>query len=243
MTVVATKEKSRRNYHIKDLTGQTFGMLTVVRLAEEIRTERNEILYDCLCTCGNKVIRPRRRLLRVKNVNCGCLKRETLENSKVRKSLRKVYDNVLYRCYKETNISYENYGAKGTKVCEEWRKSFQSFFDWAIQNGYAKGLQLDRIDYTGDYEPSNCRWISPKQNNLNKSTNKTFTIKGMTKTYTEWAEIAGITPLTFGRRVRAGWEEERLLSPSNYKRNNINQLNEKQRIKYRLQKVLSGVKT
>lgn len=80
--------------------------------------------------------------------------------------------NMRARCYQVRNPFYARYGGRGITVCEEWRGSdgFMAFFTWAIANGYALGLQLDRRDNNGSYDPLNCQWVTPTANARNKST-------------------------------------------------------------------------
>ena len=68
------------------------------------------------------------------------------------------------RCYKETNDNYKWYGGKGVSICEEWKDKFLIFFEWSIKNNWEAGLQIDRIDSNGNYEPSNCQWITQREN-------------------------------------------------------------------------------
>jgi hypothetical protein len=76
------------------------------------------------------------------------------------------------RCYWEKAINYKDYGAKGVKVCDEWKDDFRAFQDWALKNGYAKDLTLDRIDPFGNYAPENCRWATWHVQNINKRSMK-----------------------------------------------------------------------
>lgn len=70
------------------------------------------------------------------------------------------------RCYGENNISYPNYGGKGIRVCRQWRNSYSNFKEWALLNGYVEGLSIDRVNVSGNYEPSNCRWVTKADNNI-----------------------------------------------------------------------------
>ena len=79
------------------------------------------------------------------------------------------------RCNNPNSSNYARYGARGIKVCDEWSNSAAKFADWAYANGYSDELSIDRIDNDGDYEPSNCRWVTPHQQNLNKSSNHLVT--------------------------------------------------------------------
>jgi hypothetical protein len=78
--------------------------------------------------------------------------------------LRSIRKSMIHRCYNENNPFYKNYGERGIKVCDEWKDSLESFMDWAISNGWVKGLSIDRIDNDGDYEPNNCHWITVSEN-------------------------------------------------------------------------------
>lgn len=91
------------------------------------------------------------------------------------------------RCYNENDVSYKNYGGKGITVCDEWIENPKSFISWAINNGYSEGLQIDRIDTFGNYEPSNCRFVTQKQNCNNRRNSKKVTAFGETKSLEDWA--------------------------------------------------------
>lgn len=103
----------------------------------------------------------RNNLIGEKVKSCGCItKRHEMAETK----LYSVWANMKYRCNTPSCHAYHNYGGKGVKVCEEWNDDFLSFYKWAIENGYKEGLTIDRIDSNGDYEPSNCRWVTLGEN-------------------------------------------------------------------------------
>ena len=97
-----------------------------------------------------------------------------------------VWQAMRNRCYNEKTDSFKNYGGRGILVCDEWRNSSTNFIKWAVLNGYREGLQLDRIDNDGNYEPSNCQWSTPKFNSSHRRNTVTLTISGETKTVIEW---------------------------------------------------------
>ena len=84
--------------------------------------------------------------------------------SKKNKKLYGVWCSMKARCNNPNTKSYKNYGGRGIKVCDEWQNNFKSFYEWAINNGYKEGLEIDRIDNNGNYEPNNCRFITKQEN-------------------------------------------------------------------------------
>ncbi len=77
---------------------------------------------------------------------------------------------MIDRCYNTNNRFYKNYGKRGICICDEWRDSLISFYDWSIANGWEKGLSIDRIDNDGHYEPKNCRWVTVAENSRRRKT-------------------------------------------------------------------------
>lgn len=82
----------------------------------------------------------------------------------------RIWRGMIQRCYVVSHTKYHYYGAKGIKVCDEWRKNYLSFKKWAEEN-YSDKLQIDRIDNKLGYSPKNCRWVTPRQNSNNKTNN------------------------------------------------------------------------
>lgn len=82
--------------------------------------------------------------------------------------LYNILRGMKQRCGNPNVQCYKNYGGRGISVCDEWLNSFDAFSDWAYANGYEEHLQIDRIDVNGNYEPSNCRWVTPKENANNR---------------------------------------------------------------------------
>lgn len=125
--------------------------------------------------------------------------------------LYNVWAGMKRRCYNKNQKSYKDYGAKGIRVCDEWFNSYETFKKWAETNGYNEGLEIDRINVEGNYEPNNCRWINKKQNSNNKRNNTLIEINGVTHTIAEWSAISGISQKMISSRLKRGWNKDNLL--------------------------------
>lgn len=123
--------------------------------------------------------------------------------------------DIRRRCLNPNYKYFYLYGERGISVCEEWlgKDGQKNFREWAVNNGYEKGLTIDRIDNNKGYSPDNCRWVTAKEQSYNRRSNKLITIHGKTQTVTEWAKEAGIPIGTLQNRLKYGWEEDRLLEP------------------------------
>lgn len=125
-----------------------------------------------------------------------------------------VWKTMKSRCYNPTCEKYPIYGGKGIKVCEEWRNNFEAFSRWAVNNGHRMGLQLDRIDNAGDYTSENCRWVTPKEQQNNRTNTVYLTAFGETKSRSAWISDSRcvVARDTLIRRLRRGWSDERAIS-------------------------------
>ena len=142
----------------KDIVGKTFGKLTVLDEYEKIL---NGTKWKCKCDCGNEVYVYRGKLTTGHTKSCGCLNRTLQGRSNHR--LYKIWWSMKERCYSPNNNNYPKYGAKGVTICNEWM-DFDTFYTWAMTNGYKDSLTIDRVNSKGNYEPENCRWITLAEN-------------------------------------------------------------------------------
>jgi hypothetical protein len=111
------------------------------------------------------------------------------------KDLFNLWQTMKTRCENPNRDNYERYGARGISVCDEWQEA-KNFVEWALANGYQRGLQLDRIDNNKGYSPDNCRFVTAKENNRNIRNTKLLTINEETKSVAEWCEGTKISPYT-----------------------------------------------
>jgi len=119
---------------------------------------------------------------------------------------------MIRRCHNTESDCYERYGGRGITVCREWIDSFEQFYKWAMENGYADDLTIDRINNDGNYEPSNCRWVTIKRQLNNKRDNRYIIAFGKKQTIAEWRDETGINHATLTRRFNSGWPPEMALT-------------------------------
>lgn len=147
------------------LENKRYGRLTVISKAD---TSNNHIYWNCKCDCGNICTVRGDHLRNLKIRSCGCLESENRENGahkthgKSHTRLYKIFNGMKKRCYNPECLAYKNYGGRGISICEEWLSNFNTFYFWAMSNGYSDKLSIDRIDVNGNYEPHNCRWATAK---------------------------------------------------------------------------------
>lgn len=202
---------------IKDLTGQKFGRLTVVEMAP--KTTR-KTFWKCICECGNEKVVRSDCLQRKQVKSCGCYNvdaRKTHGLSDTR--LYGIWTHMIHRCYDEKDISYPNYGGRGIAVCDEWRNDFESFYRWATKNGYDDKLSIDRLNVNGNYEPTNCKWSTKREQDKNKRTTAFTIYFGKKISILELSEITGIKYSILNKRHFRGDTNERLTRPIRIRNN------------------------
>lgn len=206
------------------LAGMQFGRLTVLGPAD-VAPGRGRY-WRCQCSCGNTCERSTSRLLdRAKREkSCGCAHKESIARAHaaaIRKTtrfshpykvrLKWLLGNMIKRCHRPGTNRYERYGARGIKVCEEWRQNHTAFYEWAIANGYRPGLWIERVDFDGDYCPENCRFATPVEQANNTSRNRFLTWRGQTMTVSQWARSLGVPTRALRHRIDRGWPTDRAL--------------------------------
>ena len=128
------------------------------------------------------------------------------------KRIVNMWHNMKSRCYSAYRKDYKYYGGKGVEVCDEWINDYFAFQNWALNNGYEDNLTIDRIDSNGNYEPSNCRFITLEEQQRNKCNNLNFTLNGKTQTLSEWGREYGINSATLKDRLNLGYPFEEAIN-------------------------------
>lgn len=119
------------------------------------------------------------------------------------------WHGIKKRCLDENSERYHQYGGRGIKVCEEWLESFDNFAEWALSNGYADDLTLERIDVNGDYCPENCKWITLQEQAFNKRDTRWVEYRGERIQLRILCERLGVTYDTVHDRIyKRGWSVE-----------------------------------
>ena len=209
-----------------DLVGQKFGKLTVIK-KDEIKTIKGKYTYwVCECECGSVKSIYQGSLRNGKTTSCGCYGKEQRLKAKTKHGLshtriKRIYDNMLSRCYNPKTPKFKNHGGRGIKVCDEWlgENGFINFVNWAMSNGYDEELTLDRIDNDGDYSPDNCRWADEETQHKNRRITLYIEYNGEKKTVQEWSKELGISENTIYYRYYHGYTPEEILYKGKLKRN------------------------
>lgn len=197
---------------MQNIIGNKYNKLTILSLFEVRKradSKRNRYYYKCQCDCGNIVIVEKSHILSGHTKSCGCERGK--ENSgqfkkkynipPEHKSLYNVWCGMKLRCNNKKDLHFKDYGQRGIKV--EWN-NFIDFYNWAINNGYKKGLSIDRIDVNGNYTPQNCRWANAKTQNRNKRNNHIITVYGESLPVSELCEKYNVNRNRVFYRLRVG---------------------------------------
>lgn len=192
------------------LEGERFG-----RLIATSRTRCGDKSgWLCICDCGNTTTAATKLLTSGHKKSCGCLRKDAatraakfnVTHGKSGSRAFRIWAGMLHRC----RHPVKNYGARGISVCERWQ-SFENFI--ADMGEPPKGMEIDRVDNDGNYEPGNCRWVTPRDNAKNRRNTRLLTHNGTTRCITEWAADLGISHQALHRRIKVlRWPLDRALT-------------------------------
>ena len=201
---------------LRDLTGQRFGFLVVVRLGEK-QHKGDGAWWLCRCDCGCEKHLPGKDLVDGKIMSCRCQRRELrfLSQSRIHRMSNgnrtyRIWQAMLSRCRNPNNARAKDYSARGICVCDRWLK-FENFL--ADMGEAPEKHSIDRINNEGNYEPDNCRWATSSQQMNNTRRNVFIEHQGLRLTPPQWERRLGLSATTIRKRLRRGLTVAEALKP------------------------------
>lgn len=205
------------NGQLMDRTGQKMGILEVKSYSH---FDGKNHYWNVQCECGVKKLKNSAALSNSKLKSCGCLTKAIIRKAKTKHGQShkndgaptrtyKCWCGMKARCTQSSRKGWFDYGGRGITFCERWN-SFENFLE---DMGEApKKMTLDRINVNGNYEPSNCRWASAKQQANNRKNNTLITYQGKTQTLQQWSDEIGVARDTLSLRIKSGMPLDRAMS-------------------------------
>lgn len=183
---------------LQNLIGTKVNKLCILSFSH-VKGERS--YFNCKCDCGKEKVIAGSNIKSGHTTSCGCENRRRIAASitthgLAKHPLYKTWNNITQRTGKHKNYL-------GLTVCPEWL-DFKNFFDWCMENGWQKGLSIERISNNIGYCPANCKWILPKEQHLNKSTTRYIEYKGEIKPLITWLEELDLNRSTIVKRLNKG---------------------------------------
>lgn len=205
-----------------DFTNKKFGRLKVVSFSHYDK-EKESNFWDCICDCGKHIKRSAKQLKASKIPSCGCYKVDRVKEKPLN-TKHNLTKEPIYALWKNIRKRLKNkdtnYYKLNIKMCEQWENPV-IFYNWCKNNGYKKGLQIDRIDTYGDYSPENCRFVTCKINQNNKTNNIYVFYKGEKISLKEASERSGINYGTLKSRYKKNKDSNIFLPVSEYRNRGI----------------------
>ena len=196
----------------KDLTGNKYNMLTVLR---RLPNSGNNAVWECRCDCGNITKVTSGNLKNGSVKSCGCLRHinTSATHNKTNTRLYRIWAAMKQRCYNSNYHAYKNYGGRGIAICDDWVNSFDNFYNWAIDNGYREDLSIERINVDDNYCPNNCTWITLAQQAQNRRSCYMFYYNNKEQNLSQWCnELSLDYKLIHNRIFKLKWSFERAIS-------------------------------
>lgn len=214
-----------------DLTGKTFGRLTVIKLHDKDRL--GNYRWWCRCSCGRELPVRGSSLKIGRARSCGCLQRDRAAEQAKKMGAANLrhgatgtpewiaWHNIRQRCGNPNAKEYDNYGGRGIKVCDRWQGE-TGFENFLVDMGSRPSSRhsIDRFpDQNGDYCPENCRWATAKEQQRNRTNNVLLTYNGKEQCLAAWAEEFRLTRRQLWTRIKAGWPMHEALTIRPHRRN------------------------
>lgn len=219
----------------EELKGKRFGKLTLLyRVGKD---KWGNPIFRFKCDCGKEKDILYGSVARGKTISCGChnltksigIPPTTKTHGMSRTKLYRIWNGMKWRCHKEKDKDFKNYGGRGIKVCDRWLESFENFYE-DMGERPSEDYSIERRDVNDDYCPENCYWILKSKQALNKRNSLHITYKEQTKALVEWARILGIKTDTLHKRIyKYNWSIEQAftIKPGDSSKNRLKRVNSK----------------
>jgi hypothetical protein len=201
---------------------QRFGRLRVLIPQGRKTNSKGNAIHGfaalCVCDCGTLTAVRWTALYRNSTQSCGCLHRDTVvatftTHGHTGSAEYECWNHIKKRCLDPNAVGYQNYGGRGITVCARWRDSFTAFLE-DMGPRPSPGHSIDRIDNEGNYEPSNCRWATRREQSRNRRTNVWVTYQGKSMVLADAARASGLSQSLLWRRLKQGLEGDALFKPA-----------------------------
>lgn len=195
-----------------NLTGRTFGRVTVIRFVGRTIPRNNKPRYywEVRCLCGNVYLACAGNLRNGHATSCGCKNTENITRHGLHKDpLYGIWATMKQRCGNPLDAAYDLYGGRGITVCDRWL-DFINFYD--DMSPRPRGGTLERNNNDQGYSPENCRWATSEEQSSNRSVNRILTLNGIAKTITQWGKLYGISVWAISGRIKRRWSIERAIT-------------------------------
>lgn len=181
-------------------------------------------IVEFICICGNISYSNFNNIKIGHTKSCGCILSALIEERSLIHGMSRrgkphtiysTWNNIKSRCSDVNNEKYSDYGGRGIFVCKEWLADFMSFYKWAINNGWEKGLSIERKDNNKGYSPENCIWADDVIQSRNKRNNVNIEAFGEVKCAADWSkdERCSVTDEAIKYRIiKLGWDAEKAIS-------------------------------
>lgn len=183
-----------------DLTGKLFGKWEVLY---RNGTKNTFAVWRCRCIlCKKEHDIVGQTLVQGRSTKCrSCSASQAKLKPFSNDAIKHIFSAMWQRCYDKNHIAFHHYGGRGIKICDEWLNNRQSFYEWAYQNGYSKGLSIERKDFNKGYSPDNCCFIPKSKQPGNRRNNIMVTINGETQCFAWWCKKLNISASTVKYRA------------------------------------------
>ncbi len=190
-----------------DLSGQNFGLITVISIAPK---KGKHIMWLCRCECGKQTVAYSTHLVQGNTKSCGCQIGRTIIHGMTGTTEYKSWQKMKERCLVPSCPSFKDYGDRGITICERWLNSFENFY--ADMGKKPEGYSIERINNEKGYYLENCKWATRAEQNSNTRRNIYITHNGETMMIRDWSRRLGGDDWLVGSRLKAGWDEIRAVT-------------------------------